>query len=399
MPYPRIRLKRGSERNIFAGHPWVYSGAIAQAPPGIEAGSVVDICTGHDRFIGRGHYNPRSLIRARLLCRDEDSPIDAAFFAGRIARAVGLRRLPLLQDTTDACRLVHGESDGLPGLIVDEYAGFLVVQFHTYGMERSREIILDALEEVIQPRGIFERSDVGTRRAEGMDDRPSGPLRGEKPPELIAIKEGETQLHVDVYKGQKTGFFLDQRDNRLLLGRLAQGARVLNCFAFSGGFSAHALRGGATSVLDADIAPAAIPAARANWRANAGDGARANYLVADLFPYIETLAAKGPVFDVVVVDPPSLLRKRSDLKKAMGIYTKLNRNALKLVRNGGLLVSSSCSSRINQEDFFQIVRRAADGADVETRVLAYNLHPPDHPVDPAFPEGRYLKCIFARVLR
>lgn len=398
MPYPRIQLKRGSERSLFAGHPWVYSGAIAQAPPDIEAGAVVDICTGRDRFIGRGHYNPRSLIRARVLSRDADVPLDAAFFAGRIARAVDLRRSPLLNHT-DARRLVHGENDGLPGLVVDDYAGFLVVQFHTSGMERQRETVLDALEEVVRPRGIFERSDVGTRRAEGLDDRPSGPLRGEKPPELIEISEGETRLFVDVYRGQKTGFFLDQRENRLLLGQLAAGSRLLNCFAYSGGFTAHALRGGAASTLDVDIAPAAVDAARANWRANAGPDVRHRYLVADLFPWLDHLAEKGPRFDAVVVDPPSLLRKRSDIKKAMGVYTKLNRNALKLVEDGGLLVSASCSSRINQEDFFQVIRRAADGADVELKILAYNLHPPDHPVDPAFPEGRYLKCIFARVQR
>lgn len=399
MPYPQIHLRRGADRTLLNGHPWIYSGGVAKVPHGLQPGALVEIRAHNGRFVGRATFNPRSPIRARLLTRDASEVIDKKFFHRRIHRALSLRRSSPLLAHTNACRLVHGESDGLPGLIVDDYAGYLVVQFHTAGMETQRDLVLDALEHVVNPHGIFERSDVGTRRAEGLSDRPSGPLRGEAPPELIEIHEGDTRLFADVYRGQKTGFFLDQRDNRLLLGKLSAGADVLNCFAYSGGFSAHALQGGARSTLDVDISRAAALSARPNLEANARPEALYRYVIADLFGFIDDLAQRGPRFDVVVVDPPSLLRRRADVKKAMGVYTMLNRNALKLVRGGGLLVAASCSSRITQEDFFQVVRRAAQGAGVDLRILAYNMHPPDHPVDPAFPEGRYLKCIFAKVLR
>jgi 23S rRNA (cytosine1962-C5)-methyltransferase len=266
-------------------------------------------------------------------------------------------------------------------------------------MEAFRAAILDALSALCAPLGVYERSDVGTRRAEGLPDRPTGLLRGQPPPEFVAIEEGGVRLFVDLYRGQKTGFFLDQRDNRLLLQQLSKGQSLLNCFAYTSGFSAHALRGGASRTLDIDISPQVLPAARLNLEANRPSGASCQYLVADLFPFIDELASRGPRFDMVVLDPPSLLRKNSQLKQAMGVYTKLNRNALRLVRSGGLLVTSSCSTRVSPEDFFQVVRRAAAGARVQARILACNLHPADHPVDPAFPDGRYLKCIFARVWR
>ena len=399
MAYPELILRQGSEFALLNGHPWVYSGAVARPPDSVSPGSIVDVFDYRNRFIGRGSYNPLSLIRVRLLTRTPDCPIDQAFFRQVIARACQLRQLSPLPVHTNAYRLIHGESDGLPGLIADYYAGFLVVQFHTAGMEVFRQIILDLLSEVVQPRGMFERSDVGTRRAEGLPDRPTGPLRGDAPPEFIEIEEGGARLFADLYHGQKTGFFLDQRENRALLQQVSRDQTVLDCFAYTSGFSAHALKGGARQVLGVDIATSVLPAARQNLAANTSPGSRRDYVIADVFPFLEELAERGPLFDIVVLDPPSLVRRRRDFKKAMGVYTKLNRNALRLVRDGGLLLTSSCSGRISQEDFFNILQRAAVGARVSTRILRYNLHPPDHPVNPAFPEGRYLKCIAARVFR
>ena len=398
MKYPELKLRKGSERSLINGHPWVYSGALDQPPEGIAPGDVVDVFDHRKRFVGRGYYNPHSGIRIRMLTSVRERAIDRNFFRQVIKQAHQLRQQSSLPTRTTAYRVVHGESDNLPGLVVDLYNDFLVVQFHTLGMERFRNDIIDALEDLLQPSGIYERSDVGTRRAEGLPDRPAGLLRGVPPPDFIRIEECGTPLVVDIYNGQKTGFFLDQRNNRLLLQSLSQGQSVLNCFAYTSGFSAHALKGSARRTLDVDIAPAALPAARQNLSANQTAGSCCDYLIADVFPFIDELAERGPRFDVVVLDPPSLLRKRSDFKKAMGIYTKLNRNALKLVRPGGLLVTASCSNRISQEDFFHILQRAAASARTDTRILAYNLHPPDHPVNPAFPEGRYLKSIFARVL-
>ena len=399
MGYPEVRLRRNSEHLLIRGHPWVYSGAVAAAPP-VAPGEIVDLCDFRSRFVARGYYNPHSTIAVRVLTRDRDCPIDRDFLTRAIRRSVLLRRgNPDLAASTDAVRLVHGENDGLPGLVVDDYGGYLVVQLHTWGMELLRSDIVEVLAEVVDPRGIYERSDVGTRRADGLKDRRSGHLRGEQPPPLIEIREGAARLFVDVRRGQKTGFFLDQRDNRMLLGRYAASRSTLDCFGYTGGFAAHAAKGGARSVVSVDIARDAAALAARNIEANRGDSPRHCQVVADLFPMLEQLSERGPRFDVVVLDPPALVRRSRDVKTATGVYIKLNRNAIKLVADGGYLLTSSCSTRISQEEFFQVVRRAAAGARVEARVLACNLHPPDHPVDPAFPEGRYLKTILLQVFR
>ena len=399
MNYPPLYLRKNSERTVRNGHPWIFSGAVERRPKDANTGDIVDVFDSHERFVCRGFYNKRSLIRVRSLTQNASSAIDQAFFEQRIAEAAEFRRGTGLSTVTNAMRLVHGESDGLPGLIVDDYAGYLVVQFHTAGMEKQRQTVLAALDTALCPMSIFERSDVGTRRAEGLKDRPTGLLAGAKPPEFVEIEEHGVRLHADLYRGQKTGFFLDQRDNRFLLQRLANGKRVLNLFSYSSGFSAHALKGGASHTIDVDVSSRVMHSARRNLEANRLDESRTDLLVADVFPFVEELADRGPRYDIVVVDPPSLLRKHSQLKQAMGVYTKLNRNAFRLVADGGLLVTASCSARVSQEDFFQIVRRASAGARVRTRMLAYNQHSADHPVDPAFPDGRYLKCIFARIKR
>ena len=212
--YPPLYLRPNSERTVRNGHPWIFSGAVARPPQDADTGDIVDVFDAHERFVCRGFYNRRSLIRVRSLTQDPSRPIDAAFFTDRIAQAIALRRSAGLSAHTNAMRLVHGESDGLPGLIADDYAGYLVVQFHTAGMEKQRSAVLDALQSLLAPRSMYERSDVGTRRAEGLDDRPTGLLAGETPPEFVEIEEHGTRLYADLYRGQKTGFFLDQRANR-----------------------------------------------------------------------------------------------------------------------------------------------------------------------------------------
>ncbi len=400
MNYPPLILRKNSEHAVRNGHPWIFSGAVAKKPDA-QAGDIVDVLDAKEHFVCRGFYNPRAMIRVRALTRDPNEAVDEHFVASRLERAIALRQRAGIYAQTNALRLVHGESDGLPGLIVDEYNDFLVVQIHTFGMESIKQVVLDVLERRLTPRGIYERSDVGTRRAEGLQDRPTGVLRGETPPEFVEINEGDVRLFVDLYRGQKTGFFIDQRPNRQQVRQLAQDADILNLFAYSGAFSSHALRGGARSVLDVDISMRAPHAARQNIEANRLPESAHNYLVADVFPFIDHLATRGPRYDMVVVDPPSLVRKRDrdQVKRAMGVYTKLNRNAMRVVRDGGLLVTASCSTPISQEDFFEVVRRAAASARMQLRMLSYNLHAPDHPVDPNFPDGRYLKCIFAQVWR
>ncbi|MEE2726784.1 MAG: class I SAM-dependent rRNA methyltransferase [Candidatus Latescibacterota bacterium] len=400
MDYPALTLRKNSEHAVRNGHPWIFSGAVAKKPEA-NPGDIVDVLDAQERFVCRGFYNPRAMIRVRALTRNPNEPIDEHFVATRLAQAVRLRKRAGIHSQTDAMRLVHGESDGLPGLIVDDYAGFLVLQIHTLGIQKIKEIVLDVLEKQLIPKGIYERSDVGTRRAEGLTDRPTGVLRGERPPEFVEVKEGDVRLFVDLYRGQKTGFFIDQRPNRLQVQQLADNADVLNLFAYSSAFSAHALHGGARSVLDVDISQRAPYAARQNIQNNRSHNAIHRYVVADAFPFIDQLATHGPRYDMVIVDPPSLVRKRdrNQVKRAMGVYTKLNRNAMRTVRDGGLLVTASCSTPISQEDFFEVVRRAATSARVQTRLLSYNLHAADHPVDPNFPDGRYLKCAITQVWR
>ena len=283
--YPPLYLRPNSERTVRNGHPWVFSGAVERPPRDADTGDIVDVFDAHERFVCRGFYNRRSLIRVRSLTQDPSRPIDAAFFKERIAQAIALRRSTDLAVHTNAMRLVHGESDGLPGLIADDYAGYLVVQFHTAGMEKQRRTILDALQSLLAPRSLYERSDVGTRRAEGLDDRPTGLLAGEAPPEFVEIEEHGTRLYADLYRGQKTGFFLDQRANRCYLQQLARDQRVLNLFSYSSGFSAHALKGGASRTLDVDISPQVVPAARRTLAANRPQGSHSDLLIADVFPF------------------------------------------------------------------------------------------------------------------
>lgn len=398
--YPQIHLRRGAERLLIKGHPWVFSGAVTRRSDDCTPGCIVDVVNDAGRFIARGYFNPSSEISVRIFTRRQEVDIDADFLRQRMAAAVRLRdENPLLTTITNARRLIHGESDGLPGLIVDDYAGWLVMQIHTLGMEKLRPLILECLQSTTQAHGIYERSDVGTRRADGMTDRPTGPVAGAEPPELVEFHEGGVPMFADLRNGQKTGFFLDQRENRLLLGRLAAGASVLNCFSYTGGFSTHARHGGATRTLDVDVVPAVLMRARLNAQMSPS-AATCTFAAADGFSFMDTLAEAGRhQFDIVVVDPPSLVRKGRDVKNALGVYTKLNRNALRLVRDGGYLLTASCSTRVTEDDFFQVVRRAAPGARVSVRLLHTNGHSSDHPIDPAFPEGRYLKSLLLRVFR
>ncbi len=395
--YPELRLRPNAERLLIKGHPWVFSGAVASRHADTRRGSIVDVVNDRGRFIGRGTANPGAEIVVRILTRRPDRRIDADFLRGRVERAVQLRRGNPMLAGVEAVRLVHGESDGLPGLVVDDYAGWVVFQIHTAGMEAMREWIVAALREVVSPRGLYERSDVGTRRAEGLRDRPTGQVAGDEPPELIEFREGEVPLAVDVRRGQKTGFFLDQRDNRRLLARVAGGRSLLNVFSYTGGFTAHARHAGASSSLDVDLSPRALRLGR-RIAAGLGRGPHRS-LAAEAFACLDHLAEGGPRFGIVVLDPPSLVRKGRDLKHAMGVYTKLNRNGFRLVEDGGYLLTSSCSTRVTEEDFFQIVRRAAAGARVDARIVARTHHPADHVVDPAFPEGRYLSSALVRVDR
>ena len=400
MSYPEVVLRPHSERLLLKGHPWVYSGAVASVSKDVEPGQIVDVFDSRTRFVARGYYNPHSTISVRVLTRDSGCAIDRRFLVRTLERALRLRRDHReLRGATDACRLVHGENDGLPGLIVDDYAGFLVVQFHTFGVEVLRPDIIEALDEVARPKGIYERSDVGTRRADGLRTRPTGHLTGAEPPPLIEIQEYGVRLLVDVRKGQKTGFFLDQRSNRALLQAYAAGGDVLDCFAYSGGFAAHALMGGASRVTSVDIARDAAGLAAANASANSSGEQRHHVLVADLFPLLDEFANSGPRFDAVVLDPP---RPGPPQPRCQTRHWRLHQTQPQRHEAGqrrwhaddGFLLHTDLLRRLLPDRPPRRRRRPC-----RRRIHTCNLHPPDHPLDPAFPEGRYLKAIFVQIFR
>lgn len=396
MTYPRIYLRKGRERRVAEGHPWVFSGAVAHHAE-VEPGSIVDVFDAEDIFVGRGYYNPASSIPVRVMTRNEDHAIDGNFVRKRISQAFDLRKAWIDAKTTTAYRLVHGESDSLPGLIVDRYSDFLVVQFHTLGIECLRQEAIDALDELFSPTGIFERSDVGTRRADGLDTFPTGLVAGAEPPELIEVLEHRCRFLVDVRRGQKTGFFLDQRENRLGVQQFARDRHVLNCFCYSGGFSVFAGRGKAARTVSVDVSPTAIELAEQNLVLNRLSTDDHTCVTDNVFDYLKACRSSGEQYDLVVVDPPAFVKTQEALSHATRAYISLNRRAIQVLRPGGVLVTASCSTQIDYESFFTILKHAATAANRTVQVVKSHLQAVDHPAPVSFPEGRYLKCLYAIV--
>lgn len=394
----RVTLKDGREKSVLGGHPWIFSGAIANVSKEVIPGSVVGIFDKNGRFLARGYYNPDSQIAMRILTYEEDGTIDVEFFRRRFRQAFELRKRFLNFEETNAYRLVNSESDFLPGLIVDVYGDFFVVQISTLGMDVLREDIADVLFQEFKPRGVFERSDLGVREQEGMNTKPVGVLRGEEPPGKIEIKENSLKFCVDIVGGQKTGFFLDQRDNRERLRRYVEGKNVLNLFSYTGGFSVYAAKGDAAHVTSVDSSQDAIEMAKENFDLNHISVEKNEFLVGDVFDFLPKFRREGRTFDVIVVDPPSLGKKQNDLKNALKAYVSLNRRAIELLPAGGILISSSCTHFVTPEMFWDVLRGAASFAGRKLQVLEMHGHNVDHPVSIHFPEGQYLKCFFCRVL-
>lgn len=389
---PRIYLKQGRERPVLNGHPWIFSGAIEKGDGDTQSVGVADVFDSKNNWLARGYYNPKSQIRVRLLTWQKEA-IDSDFLARRLRHALALRQRCLSSRTT-AYRVVNGEGDFLPGLIVDRYAGFLVCQFYTAGLAQFREAIIDALSASESIDGIFERSEGRVGDEEGLE--PSvGTIRGEAPPETIKIEENGYEFLVDVRRGQKTGFFLDQRDNRLFLSKMSLGRTVLNCFAYTGGFSVFAFGGGAKEVVTFDSSKPALELAERNLALNGFADAPGELLKGDAFAYLKEADRK---FDAVVLDPPSLAHKKNDVAAAAGGYKYLNLHALKHLNPGGLLLTFSCSQHVSSELFQKIVFGAA--VDAQRRVsIVKRLGPPiDHPVSLHHPEGEYFKGLALRVL-
>ncbi|RKG66628.1 class I SAM-dependent rRNA methyltransferase [Corallococcus exercitus] len=387
----KLELARGLGRHLRAGHPWVFRKALEHMPR-IPAGSVVDL-TENGKFVARGYYDPHSAIAVRVLTRDSRETVDSRFITQRVQRALAARTALIDLKDTDSYRLIHGEGDGLPGVVVDLYAGWAVMKLYSAGLTPYRPLIVEALKAGVPGlKGILGRDEVGRDDVEEDDGRGSGKmLWGEEAPELIPIRERGAIFLVDAWKGQKTGFFLDQRENRHLIRRLGQGRDVLNCFSFSGGFSVNAALGGANSVFSVDQDPEAIALARENFTRNGLPAAKHDFLAADVFALIQSFKEEGRTFDLIILDPPAFAKSQRAVEAAVDGYASLNRQALALLRPGGLLATASCSARVTGDMFMGAVCEAGFKAGVDLALVEERYQPPDHPVRLQFPEGKYLK--------
>jgi 23S rRNA (cytosine1962-C5)-methyltransferase len=388
----RIILKKGRDVPILRGHPWVFSGAIQAIEGDSENPGVADIFDSEKQWVARGVLSPQSQIRVRVLTWQKEE-IDRSFFSRRILQALSFRE-SALSGVTNAYRIVNGEGDFLPGLIVDRYNDFLVCQFFTAGMDYFKPLIIDSLLGLLTVKGIFEKSEGRVREEEGIE--PSvGVLAGEPPPETISIEEHGLKFVVDIRRGQKTGFFLDQRDNRVLLSTIARDKNILNCFAYSGAFSVYALAGGAKEIVSLDSSRPALELAERNLALNGFEIGGSELLKGNAFAYLKEC---DTAFDIIVLDPPSLARKRGDVEAATGGYKFLNLHALRHVRSGGFVLTFSCSQHLSIDLFQKVVFGAAVDAGRKVTVLKRLGQPIDHPVSLHHPEGEYLKGLVLRVL-
>ncbi len=396
-PEAVLKLQKDLARHLRAGHPWVFRKAIEKAPRGLAAGAIVDVTEG-DRFVARGYFDPHSAIQVRVLTREPAEEIDEAFWQRRVARALELRR-ELVHGTT-GYRLVHGESDGLPGVVADRYERFAVLKLYSAGLTPHRDAIVEALRSAGEGLlGIYGRDEI-PRDDDDEGGAPAGRvLWGAEPPERIAIGEHGMTVLVDVRRGQKTGHFLDQRENRRMVRGLAAGRpEALNLFAYTGGFSVAAALGGAKHVVSVDVDADAIALARENFRANGLDAADHAFAAEDAFEILARYKREGRRFDLVVCDPPAFAKSQRAVDAAVAGYASLNRAALAVVAPGGLLVTASCSARVSVEQFTDAVKEAAFKARVDLQLVAETRQPADHPVSLQFREGRYLKCLVLRRL-
>jgi 23S rRNA (cytosine1962-C5)-methyltransferase len=389
-----LRLKPGRDKSLRERHPWVFSGAIAAVDGTPGSGDTVDILRDDGTFIGRAAYSPSSQIRARVWTFDARETIDAAFFTRRVTQAVAARA-PMLDARHTGCRLIHGESDGLPGIVADRYGDTVVVQLSAAGGERWRDTLIEALAAATDANCIYERSDADVRNLEGLAPR-SGLVRGAMPAQVLLV-EADLTYRVDVVAGQKTGFFLDQRDSRAAVRALAAGREVLNMFCYTGGFTLAALAGGARRVLSIDSSADALALGRENVARNPElDAGQAEWQEADAFAALRTLRDKAAAFDLVVLDPPKFAPTMAHAERAARAYKDINLLALKLLRPGGLLATFSCSGGIDAALFRKIVAGAAQDAGTDAVVIGRFGASADHPAALAFPEGDYLKGLLIR---
>lgn len=391
-----LYLKPKEHRRLISGHLWVFSNELREVPRDIAAGETAQLFTSDGRLLGTGFFNPHSLISFRLLTRNEEQP-DREFFRRKMTEALRLREKIYPATETNAFRLVHGESDGLPGLIVDRFDRAVVLQSFSAGMDRHLPIITDVLTELFDPKAIVIRNESPLRELEGL------PLyremvKGSPEDALQVINDGGISYGVNILEGQKTGFFLDQRENRRIIRRFSEGADVLDVYTNDGGFALNAMHAGAKSTTMVDISQEALQRAEQNARMN-GLG-NFSIIASDAFEALAGLRQEQRSFDLVVLDPPSFTKSRKSVPTALKAYTKLNRMGLQLVRDEGFLATASCSHHVSEEDFLAAVHLGALHAGKHLRLICRNAQPPDHPVLLSMPETGYLKfaCFYVTSL-
>ncbi|MEX2160403.1 MAG: class I SAM-dependent methyltransferase [Anaerolineales bacterium] len=391
---PQVILRPAREKSLLRRHPWIFASAIAEVRGDPSPGATVEVMSSTGEFLAQAAFSPQSQIRARVWTWDREEIVDGVFFHRRLERAIHSRSS--LDQESNACRLVNAESDGLPGIVVDKYGDALVLQCLNWGAEAWRDTLVEALVELVAPATLYERSDADVRGLEGLPPR-VGTLRGTELPGPITISEHGLDFLVDIQKGHKSGFYLDQRANRLTVRPLAEGRQVLDCFSYTGGFAVNALKGGAKSVTLVEDSRDALALAKQNIELNKLPADKAEFIDGDAFQVLRRFRDAARQFDMVILDPPKFAPTKAQAERAARGYKDINLLAFKLLRPGGLLFTFSCSGGIDAALFQKIVAGAALDAGVDARILQRLSQGPDHTVALNFPEGDYLKGLVVEV--
>jgi len=392
-----VYLNKGKDKAAWQLHPWVFSGAIKSLSDKIEDGEIVGVYNAEREFIAYGLFHNSSRVAIRLLEWNPQAQIDADWWRTRIQKAVAARQHLLQEGITNTVRLIFAEADFLPGLIADKYADFISIQVHSVGVEKVKDIIIAELNTLLNPTGIYERSDLKSREHEGLPDT-NGLLSGEVPPEFVDVIENGLHYKVNIIDGQKSGFYCDQRENRLLTAQYVINKKVLDCFCYSGGFTLNSLKAGASEVVSVDSSALAIETLEKNVAENGFEPSRHKAILSDVNKQLRKFVDEGEKFDLIVLDPPKYAPSRSALERASRAYKDLNRRGLMLLNSGGLLATFSCSGAMDMDTFKQVLAWAALDAGKEIQFIRQFHQPEDHPVRASFPEGEYLKGLLIRVL-
>ena len=393
----RLFLAKGREKSLLRRHPWVFSGAVTRVEGNAVSGETIDVCDFQGKWLARAAFSPQSQIRARVWTFDQQESVDRDFFINRLQTAQQWRTLLAKRDDLTGYRLIAGESDGMPGITIDRFQNFIVLQLLSAGAEYQRANLVAALQHCYPECAIYDRSDVAVRKKEGLP-LTQGSVVGEEPPALLPIREHGMQILVDIKEGHKTGFYLDQRDSRLAARRFAANAKVLNCFSYTGAFAVSALMGGCEHVISVDTSQAALDVARQNVELNQLDLSKAEFVRDDVFQLLRKYRDEGRKFDLIIMDPPKFVENKSQLAGACRGYKDINMLALNRLSSGGILLSFSCSGLMPIELFQKILADAALDAGRDVQFIEQYRQAADHPVIASYPEGLYLKGFACRVI-